>query len=181
MSALLVGASPSLPRTVAGAPLVVFVGLQIAAALGEEIGWRGFMQRLGETVARPGVVTVVLGVLFGATHLGNWPLGAEFMVWFTASSVLMCLGIVTVWRGGFWQRMLPATIIHAGCNLALFSLLDAAQGLPASWLLVVPGGLALLTVAGLRWLSGSVFEQVPDVVGGERTSDPVPALHDVLE
>lgn len=32
--------------------------------------------------------------------------------WFTLSAMVMALGTFLIWRGSFWQRMLPATLIH---------------------------------------------------------------------
>lgn len=147
-AAIVVGRVPALPTQVVGVPLAAWLVLQTLGAFGEEIGWRGLMQRLGETVAPPPVVVLVLGTLFGATHLGVWPLGPVFLAWFTASSVLMCLAMLLVWRGDFWQRMIPATLIHAGTNVAVFALGDITAGPP--WHLVIPGAAGLSAVLVAR-------------------------------
>lgn len=142
--AALAGRAPVLPEQVAGVPLWAFIGLQALGALGEEAGWRGLMQRLGETMAPPPVVTVILGALFGATHLGLWGQGPLFMFWFTLSTVLMSVAIMVTWRGSFWQRMVPAVVIHTGCNLAYFAITHG--GTPTGWLVLLPGAAALVAV-----------------------------------
>lgn len=145
VATVLTGRLPELSSSVAGAPLALFLVLQAAGALGEEIGWRGVMQRAGEEIVPKWVATIALGILFGATHLGHWAAGPAFMVGFTASAVLMCVAIAVVWEGGFWQRMVPATMIHLGVNLSW-----AALGLGTvdlnPWLLPLPAAAALLVV-----------------------------------
>lgn len=140
------GEPPQLPAAVSGVPLALFVLLQAAGALGEEIGWRGEMQRAGEQLMPAPIATIAMGALFGLTHLGYWGLGPAFMIAFATSSVLMVLAMRLIWRGSTRQRMVPATLIHLGTNLALFAIpLDVAQ--TPLWLMPVPAALGLVAVA----------------------------------
>ncbi|HLS79170.1 MAG TPA: CPBP family intramembrane glutamic endopeptidase [Nocardia sp.] len=119
---------------VAGTPLPLLLLAQAVGALGEEIGWRGTLQRLGEAIAPRWVSAVVLGALFGATHLGYWADGAGFLTGFTLAVTAMSVAAVLLARGGFAQRMIPATVIHLGANLVI-----AAGGeLTDAWRLVAP-------------------------------------------
>jgi hypothetical protein len=55
------------------------------------------------------------------------------------------LGEEIGWRGGLWQRMIPATAIHLGANLAwVVAPFDPTTAVP--WLLPVPAATALVMV-----------------------------------
>lgn len=149
--AALAGSIPSFPSAVAGVPLAVFVVVQAIGALGEEIGWRGVMQRAGEQFVPPPVATIILGTLFGATHLGYWEQGPVFVAWFTASSVAMAAAMMIVWRGGFWQRMIPATIIHLGVNMSAVALATQVRDVDL-WMMPLPAVGALAVVVLVRRL-----------------------------
>lgn len=120
--ALLSGRSPSWPPTGIGAPVALYLVLQAVGALGEEVGWRGVVQRSGEHFARPAVVSAIAGFLFGATHLGYWSLGLVPVLTFSVTAMLMSLTITTLFVGSLWQRMLPAVVVHLGVNLGLSAL-----------------------------------------------------------
>lgn len=146
----LLGRWPDLPATTAGVPLLLVLLLQAAGVLGEEVGWRGLVQRAGEELAPAPVVTLSAGILFGATHLGHWGRGPGFMAWSTLTGVLMALAMASVWRGGLWQRMVPAVVIHLGVNLASPALL--AGGKVPLWMLPVPAAAGLLVVTAAQRL-----------------------------
>ena len=146
--ALLTGRSPSWPPDTAGAPLVVFLVLQAVGVLSEEIGWRGVVQRCGEQFAKPAVVSAVAGFVFGATHLGYWSLGALPMLIFALTAMLMSLTITTIFVGSFWQRMIPAVIVHLGVNLGMGSLSVSDQPLATTWM-GVGAAMAMLLLAAV--------------------------------
>lgn len=127
--AMLTGRWPSWPPDTAGAPLVIFLVLQAFGALSEEIGWRGVVQRCGERFAKPAIVSAIAGFIFGATHLGYWSLGALPVLTFAITAMLMGLTITTIFVGSFWQRMIPAVIVHLGVNLGIASLSVSDQPL----------------------------------------------------
>lgn len=145
------GVTPSLPPVIAGVPLVGVIALQALGALGEEIGWRGLMQAAGERLMSPLVTVLVMGFLFGVTHLGYWTAGPVFVGWFSLSTTLMSLGIFLIWRGSFWQRMLPATLIHLGVNLTGAAVHLDLTTLPG-WQLPLPATAACVFVGLPAWL-----------------------------
>lgn len=144
--ALLTGRWPSWPPNTVGAPLVVFLVLQAGGVLAEEIGWRGVVQRCGEQFAKPAVVSALAGFVFGATHLGYWSLGALPVLTFAVTAMLMSLTITTIFVGSFWQRMIPAVIVHLGVNLGIASLSASDQPL-ATTLTAVGAALVMLSLA----------------------------------
>lgn len=144
--ALLTGRWPSWPPNTAGAPLVIFVVLQAVGALSEEIGWRGVVQRCGEQFAKPAVVSAIAGFVFGATHLGYWSLGVLPVLTFALTAMLMSLTITTIFVGSFWQRMIPAVIVHLGVNLGMTSMSVSDQPLATTWI-AVGAAMAMLLLA----------------------------------
>ncbi|WP_114854584.1 CPBP family intramembrane glutamic endopeptidase [Brachybacterium sp. YJGR34] len=129
--AILTGRAPSWPPATSTAPAVLLLA-QALGALAEEIGWRGLVQRCGEQLARPAVVSAIAGFVFGATHLGYWGLGVLPVLTFAVTAMLMSLTITTIYVGSFWQRMLPATLVHLGVNLAGASLAPPEEPLMTS-------------------------------------------------
>lgn len=126
---ILTGHLPSWNAPGFASPLWLFLILQTVGVLAEEIGWRGVVQRAGEQLARPAVVSLIAGLLFGATHLGYWSLGPLPVLTFAVTAALMSLTITTLFEGNLWQRMIPAVIIHLGVNLGVASLADADEPL----------------------------------------------------
>lgn len=145
---LLSGRSLSWPSADVGAPVAVFVAVQIFGVLCEELGWRGVVQRAGEQFARPVVVSAVAGFLFGVTHLGYWSLGFMPVLTFAITATLMSLTITTIFTGSLWQRMLPAVTVHLGVNLGVMALAEQGEPLATtSWALaaaIVMLGIAIV-------------------------------------
>lgn len=155
--ALVAGARPRWPTDMGGAPWLLFLLAQGVGALSEEIGWRGVVQRCGESVARPAVVSAVAGFLFGATHLGYWGLGILPVLTFASTAMLMSLTITTLFVGSFWQRMIPAVIVHLGLNLTLTSLSTAEGSLGTS-----PAALAAaVAMVGVAVLARVLLRPAP--------------------
>lgn len=127
--ALFTGRLPSWDAPGFGSPLWLFLMLQTVGVLGEELGWRGVVQRAGEQLARPAIVSAIAGLLFGATHLGYWSLGPLPVITFAVTAALMSLTITTLFEGTLWQRMIPAVVVHLGVNLGVASLADADEPL----------------------------------------------------
>lgn len=145
---IVTGSRPRWPADIGGAPWMLFLVAQGVGALSEEIGWRGVVQRCGESFARPAVVSAIAGFLFGATHLGYWGLGVLPVLTFALTAMLMSLTITTLFVGSFWQRMLPAVTVHLGLNLTLTSLSAGDETLGTS-LGVLGAAAAMLTLAVL--------------------------------
>lgn len=149
---LMIGRAPTLSVLGAGWPLWLLLPLQALGALGEDIGWRGVVQRAGEEFARPPVVSAVAGLLFGATHLGYWSLGLVPVATFAVSAMLTSLTITTLFTGSLWQRMIPAVVLHLGVNLAGASLARADEPLSTTVPALVAAAVMLAVAAGARAL-----------------------------
>lgn len=111
------------------------------------------MQRCGESFARPVVVSAIAGFVFGATHLGYWGLGVIPVLTFALTAMLMSLTITTIFIGSFWQRMIPAVIVHFGLNLSITSLSQDGQPVGTSLGALAAASAMLLLAIGARSLA----------------------------
>lgn len=151
--AVVTASAPRWSAETGGATVVLFVALQALGALAEEVGWRGVVQRCGETFARPAVVSAGAGFLFGATHLGYWGLGVVPVLTFALTAMCMSLTITTIFIGAFWQRMIPALVVHLGLNLSLTMLpTDEAPLATGPAALGAAAAMLLVAVATKRYV-----------------------------
>lgn len=117
--ALATGRAPQWNIPTAGAPLALFLCLQVLGAFTEEVGWRGLAQHCCEQYLHPAVTAAIVGFVFGLLHFGFWPLGVLTALTFATTAMFLGLTITTIYSSSFWQRMIPATIVHFGVNMAL--------------------------------------------------------------
>ena len=146
--AVATGRAPDPSALDAGIPVAAFIAVQAVGVLSEEFGWRGIVQQCGERFARPETVSVTAGFVFGATHIGYWPLGPVPVLTFSATAAVMGLTIALVFRGTMLQRMVPAVIVHLGVNLVL-SVFSAPEEPLATAPVTLAAASAMLAAASL--------------------------------
>jgi CAAX protease family protein len=125
-----------------------------AAALSEELMWRGYpLRRLADAIG-PGAATVLLAIGFGSAHLAN-P-GTSLLSTVNIAVAGLWLGVAFFSRGG----MALAWGLHLGWNAGLSLVFDA----PVSGLeFDVPG---VDYIPGLHaWLDGGRFGPEGGVIG----------------
>ena len=91
----------------------------VVGALAEEIGFRGVLYRAMADRWRQAVVIPANGLIFGLCHLQYLDAGVGPVLLFVGSAVLLDVAMVAAWTGSWTQRVLIATVVHAGVNLAL--------------------------------------------------------------
>lgn len=110
------------PQSVAAAALL-FVGMAVAAPLGEELFFRGYMQQAYGRL-RPFVAIVVVAALFALFHLSLAGFAPRL-------PIALALGYVAWRSGSLW----PGVVLHAANNVMavlLLSLVGLRPGLLAS-------------------------------------------------
>lgn len=125
--------------------LVLYLALQFVGAMGEEVGWRGFLQPALETRIPRLAAAASVGVLWALWHVQMFTdvlTGALFIVFCTA------LSIVFAWcaRGSVWQRALIGGLLHFVVNVALlFAFADGGSvlGSVVAAVLLLAGGFAV--------------------------------------
>ncbi len=127
------------------AALLLFTGFVIAAPIGEELMFRGYIQVAYERL-RPAIAIVLVALLFSVFHLSLLGLPPRI-------PVALALGYVAWRSGSLW----PGVALHAANNLlAVFVLVVAArwpallETLPIGTLPSAGAGLLVLLIAG--WL-----------------------------
>jgi membrane protease YdiL (CAAX protease family) len=161
IAGLAVFAAPQITGSVGFAVLKISTGLFVGTffALGEEIGWRGYM--LPRLLGR-GVVPAMLlvGFLHGVWHLplmlstdyyhntGNLLLVVPlFLVTLTLAGVFF--GFLRLWTGSVW----PVAIAHAAVNMAWEIMTEMTQTKSALVLEYVGGESGVIMIVGLAVFS----------------------------
>jgi membrane protease YdiL (CAAX protease family) len=116
--------------------------------IGEEIGWRGFLQprlRTTRSIAGAGLVTGIVWTLWHAPmYVGGELLTfVAFAWWVIPLSVVM--GFVS--ERARWS-VVVATVMHGSANIATPILLP---GVERTWTLAVAGTIYLVLATGLAW------------------------------
>ena len=123
--------------------LMMLVGIMLGA-FGEELGWRGYAQNL-LTRERNGVVAfLVVGVLWGVWHIGNFQNGPIFMLFFVFSTIGYSAVMGWLVRGDNSNVLLP-TLFHFSVNVGFFILQEAAAD------------VRIAALNGVVWLGAAVL------------------------
>jgi membrane protease YdiL (CAAX protease family) len=113
----------------------VLVLLVVVNGLGEETGWRGFLQPLLQRSMRPLAAMLVVAVIWACWHAPLFAILTTFRG-FTPATLfgfaigLVCGAIVLGWLYNRTGSVLAVAVWHATYNLT--SATDAAHGLPAA-------------------------------------------------
>jgi membrane protease YdiL (CAAX protease family) len=153
------GQAPAGLGTITAIEAVIFV-----LVIGEEIGWRGFLQPRLRTRLSLGAAGLATGVVWTLWHLPIYlapeagPVAfLQFAWWVLPLSVVM--GAVT--EDARWS-VIVATVMHGAANIATPILLP---GIDRSWWLIVTGALYAIVAIGLvarahrRGTAGPVVEE----------------------
>lgn len=135
-----------------GGALVAFLGLQLVGALGEEFGWRGFLQPAFEARIGPIGAATVVGLIWSIWHVDRLADPLMF-VGFAIFSIGLSLVMGYLGGGTWWQRGLVAGVVHWLVNVSLSLFTDPAAvlaGDPVAMLpLVLPPVLLIFVVVVL--------------------------------
>lgn len=107
------------PHPLGGAPFVVFALLQALGALGEETGWRGFMQPILESRFNRLVAVLITGTTWALWHVQAYTQGLVVALSFFTAAVLFAALLGYLANGTARQRILIATTGHWAINVAL--------------------------------------------------------------
>ncbi len=87
----------------------------LGGGLGEELGWRGFLQPQLQTRLSPFETSLVIGVLHGVWHLPAYGLGIVLLTGFTFSMAVISTWMFAVTQG----RLFSIVMLHASGNATL--------------------------------------------------------------
>ena len=95
---------------------IVTLGGILLGSIGEEIGWRGFMQPELEKLHTPFTSAVIVGFFFGIWHVPRYFLGARFMVAFVFMTIALSLLMAYYSRNN--NRIIVPVVFHTAFNYA---------------------------------------------------------------
>ncbi len=114
----------------------------LLGAFGEELGWRGYGQNLLDRNINGIVAFLVIGVLWGIWHVGNFQYGPIYMLFFVFSTIGYSAVLAWLLQGTNYNVVL-ATLFHFGVNVGFFILRNALTDIR----LVIMNGLVWLAIA----------------------------------
>jgi membrane protease YdiL (CAAX protease family) len=133
----------SIPSIDGTAFLVMLVGIMLGA-FGEELGWRGYAQNLLARERNSVVAFLVVGVLWGVWHIGNFQNGPVFMLFFVFSTIGYSAVMGWLVQGANSNVVLP-TLFHFSVNVGFFILQDAVTD------------VRIAALNGLVWMGAAVL------------------------
>lgn len=133
----------SIPSISGTAFLMMLVGIMLGA-FGEELGWRGYAQNLLTRERNSIVAFLVVGVLWGVWHIGNFQNGPIFMLFFLFSTIGYSAVMGWLVQGANSNVVLP-TLFHFSVNVGFFILQEAAAD------------VRIAAMNGVVWLGAAVL------------------------
>ncbi len=132
----------SLP-TATAASFVIMLGGMLVGAFGEELGWRGYLQNLLDRRIDRFFAFLIVGILWGLWHVGNYANGPTYMLFFVLATIGYSAVMAWLLQGTHYNVLL-ACLFHFAVNAGFYLLKDALTD------------LRLIMINGLVWLSLAV-------------------------
>ena len=123
--------------------LIIMLGGILLGAFGEELGWRGYAQNLLERNLNSLVAFLLVGVLWGLWHIGNFQYGPTYMLFFVLSTVSYSAVMAWLLQDTNYNVVL-ATLFHFAVNVGFYILQDAIAD------------LQLMALNGFMWMGAAV-------------------------
>jgi membrane protease YdiL (CAAX protease family) len=113
----------SIPLTDASS-LTIMLGGMLLGAFGEELGWRGYLQSMLSRRLNGLVAFLLVGVLWGLWHVGNYQNGPTYMLFFVFSTIGYSAVMAWLLQGTDYNVVLSC-LFHFAVNAGFYMLKDA--------------------------------------------------------
>ena len=114
------------PGVAASSWWLLLPGIAVGA-LGEEVGWRGYLHQRLDPALAPLVSSALVGVLWGTWHVGLWANGPVYMACLVVLMIAYSIVLYALLAGtGF--NVWVAAAFHLGINLANLPFLGLISG-----------------------------------------------------
>jgi uncharacterized protein len=124
--------------------LVIMLGGMLLGAFGEELGWRGYLQNLLGARLNGLMAFLIVGVLWGLWHVGNYSNGPAYVLFFVLSTI--GYSAVMAWLiQGVHYNVIPACLFHFAVNAGFLILRDALAD------------VRLIALNGIMWMGAAVI------------------------
>jgi membrane protease YdiL (CAAX protease family) len=134
--------SVSVP-VVDAASLAIMLGGMMLGAFGEELGWRGYLQKMLGARLNGLVAFIIVGVLWGLWHVGNYQNGPVYVLFFVFSTIGYSAVMAWLIQDANYN-VIPATLFHFAVNAGFFILKDVLTD------------IRLMALNGIVWMGAAV-------------------------
>jgi membrane protease YdiL (CAAX protease family) len=110
--------TPRMPE-LSAVPLVL--GGMLLGAFGEELGWRAYAQRLVNDRKSSILAVLVVGILWGLWHIGNYQNGALYVALFLLFGI-GASGVMAHLLGGTRYNLVLAALFHVVLNCGYYTM-----------------------------------------------------------
>jgi membrane protease YdiL (CAAX protease family) len=129
---------------------LMFVGILIGS-LGEEIGWRSFLQLTLEKKNTALLASIIVGTIWGLWHIGHYKNGALFMIGFLLFTISASIIIAWLLRDTKYNLII-SVLFHVSINLGFLILFK--NSLTDSKLMIINGIVWLIPAIGIVIATG---------------------------
>lgn len=130
--------------------LVMIVGIVIGS-VGEEIGWRSFLQLTLEKKNPALLASIIVGTIWGLWHIGHYKNGALFMTGFLIFTISASIIVAWLLRDTQYNLIIPV-LFHISINLGFLILFK--NSLTDSKLMLINGIVWLIPAIGIVLMTG---------------------------
>jgi membrane protease YdiL (CAAX protease family) len=124
--------------------LAIMLGGMLLGAFGEELGWRGYLQNLLSRRQNGLIAFLIVGVLWGLWHVGNYQNGPTYVLFFVFSTIGYSAVMAWLIQGANYN-VIPACLFHFAVNAGFFLLKDALAD------------VRLIALNGIVWMGVAVI------------------------
>jgi membrane protease YdiL (CAAX protease family) len=133
----------SLPLVDASSLAIILVGM-LVGAFGEELGWRGYLQKMIGGRLTGLIAFLIVGVLWGLWHVGNYLNGPTYVLFFVLSTI--GYSAVMAWLIQTAEyNVIPAALFHFAVNAGFYILKDVLTD------------IRLMALNGIVWMGAAVI------------------------
>lgn len=129
---------------------LMFVGIVIGA-IGEEIGWRSFLQLTLEKKNTALLASIIVGTIWGLWHLGHYKNGMLFMIGFLLFTISASVIVAWLLRG-MQYNLIISVLFHISINLGFLLLFK--NSLTDTKLMIINGIVWLIPAIGIVLITG---------------------------
>jgi membrane protease YdiL (CAAX protease family) len=107
-----------------GVSFAVMLCGMLAGAFGEELGWRGYLQKILDGRANGIAAFLITGILWGLWHVGNYQNGPAYVFFFVLFTI-GCSALMAWVLQGTGYNVVLAGLFHFAVNAGFYILKDA--------------------------------------------------------
>ncbi|MFN8395966.1 MAG: type II CAAX endopeptidase family protein [Bacteroidia bacterium] len=134
--------------------LPLMIGGMLIGALGEEIGWRSFLQPLMEKRNAVLFSSILVGIVWGLWHIGHYKNGPLYMIGFLLFTVSASMIVAWLMKGTEYNLIITA-LFHFSINFCFLAFFR--NSMTDSKLMLVNGIVWAIPAIGLVSLAGRDF------------------------